>query len=249
MIRINCDIGERGTDHPVDRSLIDHIHIANIACGGHAGDPDSASAFSALARSRGVDVAAHLSYPDRANFGRVSMNLAPAALISALDEQRALLPEADLVKFHGGLYNDSCVHKDLADRLGHWLAENGIRRVLAPARSAMARAALDRGIGVLAEAFAERRYRLCPVSRQLTLLDRTHGKALIDDCDEAVAQALAMIREGRVRALIDDSDGDERWASVAIRCETLCVHSDSSIALTLARRLAELDVDGFHVHA
>jgi UPF0271 protein len=233
----------------VDLALIDHIHIANIACGGHAGDPESVAAFTDLARSRGVEIAAHVSYPDRANFGRVSMNLTPAALRSAIDDQLSLLPGVERVKFHGALYNDSCVREDLAGQLADWLAANDIRSVLAPDRSAMARAAEKRGIGVLAEAFAERRYRLCSTSRQLTLLDRSHAKACIDDCDEAVAQALVMLREGRVRALFGETDGDERWASVPIRCETLCVHSDSSISLALARRLAELDVDGFHVHA
>ena len=61
---INCDIGERGADHPQDRELMAYIHIANIACGGHAGDETSIEAFRALAEKHEVEVSAHLSYPD-----------------------------------------------------------------------------------------------------------------------------------------------------------------------------------------
>ncbi len=38
MISINCDIGERGPDHPVDIELMSYIQIINLACGSHAGD-------------------------------------------------------------------------------------------------------------------------------------------------------------------------------------------------------------------
>lgn len=38
MLKINCDMGERGQAHPVDDQLMAMIDIANIACGGHAGD-------------------------------------------------------------------------------------------------------------------------------------------------------------------------------------------------------------------
>ncbi|MBE0665952.1 MAG: LamB/YcsF family protein, partial [Candidatus Aminicenantes bacterium] len=60
MMRINCDIGERGHDHPVDRRLMEVIHIANLACGGHAGNSASVQAFRALAEENGVELAAHL---------------------------------------------------------------------------------------------------------------------------------------------------------------------------------------------
>jgi len=85
MMRINCDIGERGPGHATDRKLMEVIHIASLACGGHAGDSGSVKAFSALAEENGVELAAHLSYPDRENFGRRPMRLPASALLAALE--------------------------------------------------------------------------------------------------------------------------------------------------------------------
>ena len=60
---INCDIGERGIGHNIDDTLMSMIDIANIACGGHAGDVKSVEYYRKLAKQNGVKVTAHLSYP------------------------------------------------------------------------------------------------------------------------------------------------------------------------------------------
>jgi len=117
-MRINCDIGERGPGHAVDRRLMEVVHIANLACGGHAGDRASVQAFRALAEEHGVELAAHLSYPDRPNFGRRVLAMPLPALLASLDEQLALLPSPKRVKFHGALYNESCRSRELAAALG-----------------------------------------------------------------------------------------------------------------------------------
>ena len=82
---INCDIGERGSQHPTDLELMNHIGMANIACGGHAGDEESIAVFSRIAKEKGLQIAAHLAYPDRLNFGRVSMTIAVKELLAGLD--------------------------------------------------------------------------------------------------------------------------------------------------------------------
>jgi len=158
MIQINCDIGERGPLHEDDRRLMEFVHIANLACAGHAGDRESVKAFLTLAKERGVGISAHLSYPDKANFGRASMDLPEAGLLAALDEQLALLPGVRLVKFHGALYNDACRDARLAELLAGWLMRNNIGSLLAPADSELAAAAQRLGITVLREAFVDRRY-------------------------------------------------------------------------------------------
>ena len=53
------------------------IHIANLACGGHAGDAETVGVFRTLAEKNRVAVSAHLSYPDTEHFGRISMDMAP----------------------------------------------------------------------------------------------------------------------------------------------------------------------------
>lgn len=235
---INCDIGEQGPLHEGDRRLMDFIHIANLACEGHAGDRQSVEAFRALAGERGVGLAAHLSYPDRANFGRASMALPEGELLAALDAQLALLPGVRMVKLHGALYNDVWWDQRLADLLAGWMARKGIDRVLAPAGSAMAAAAHKAGIAVLREAFADRRYSWDQAAGGPRLASRSEAGAVISDVDEAVAQAAEIIRRGRVNVSGDPARPD--WREV--KADTICLHSDSPAAAELAARLrAELD--------
>jgi len=237
MMRINCDIGERGPGHAVDRRLMKVIHIANLACGGHAGDRASVQAFRALAVANGVELAAHLSYPDRANFGRQHLDMPLPALLSSLEEQLGFLPGVPRVKFHGALYNESCCDRDLAAALGAWLAAAGIREILAPDDAAIARAARGQGIAVLREAFAERRYEYDGTGRRLGLVDRSRAHASIGDLETALAQAEEIVRRRRVN--VNHSPGGRlRWR--AIVADTICIHSDSAIALDLAAGLRRL---------
>lgn len=237
MMRINCDIGERGADHVIDRQLMEVIHIANLACGGHAGDRASVEAFRELAGRNGVAVAAHLSYPDRSGFGRRTVSLPAARLIAVLEEQLALLPGVRAIKFHGALYNDSCRDRGLAVCLADWLAAAGVRQVLAPADSELAAEAGRRGIAVLREAFADRRYAIDHRSRRLVLVDRSQPQAVIGDLDAALAQAGEIVLRGRVDSR-PGPPGRPQWRPIA--ADTLCVHSDSPIALELARGLRRL---------
>lgn len=237
MIQINCDIGERGPLHDGDRRLMDYVHIANLACDGHAGDRETVEAFRRLAAERGVGVSAHLSYPDKPNFGRASMALPEAELTAALDAQLALLPGAKLVKFHGALYNDACRDAALAETLAGWLMRNDIGAILAPADSELAAAAGRLGITVLREAFADRRYAWDAATGRLALAPRKHG-GVITDVNEALAQAEEIIKRGRVSVSGDPANPDWR----PIKADTVCIHSDSPIALELARGLrAALD--------
>ncbi|UCF98926.1 MAG: LamB/YcsF family protein [Spirochaetaceae bacterium] len=240
-ILINCDIGERGAQHPLDRELMRYIHIANIACGGHAGDGASIAAFRQLAEDNGVGVSAHLSYPDRKGFGRVRMSISPEELLKSLSAQRNLMPDVRMVKFHGALYNESCRDAELAMMLANWLVAESVATVLAPDRSEMARACTTLGIAVLAEGFCERRYRYDPEADRLELVNRSKDYASILEIDQAVQQARSMVRDKRVRAVVEKSDGvlDYRW--LPVRAQTICIHSDSPLSLELVKHLREID--------
>ncbi|MHB0996212.1 MAG: LamB/YcsF family protein [Elusimicrobiales bacterium] len=236
MIQINCDIGEKGPLHDEDRQLMEFIHIANIACDGHAGDKETVDSFRTLAQASGVGVSAHLSYPDKPNFGRASMDIPEADLLASLDRQLALLPGVKLVKFHGALYNDACRDSALAETLAGWLMRKDIGTLLAPADSELAAAAGRLGITVLREAFADRRYAWDP-SGHLCLAPRKGG-GVITDVAEALAQAEEIVKRGRVNVSGDPARPD--WRD--IKADTVCVHSDSVIALELVKKLrAALD--------
>lgn len=241
MIRINCDIGEREPDNKTDIELMKHIHIANIACGGHAGDEETVAVFRRLAKEYNVGVAAHLSYPDKENFGRVSMDISEKNLLKALDEQYKMMPDVKMVKFHGGLYNDCAGDKELARLLADWLSENSIEAVITPDKSEMAKAASVAGIRVISEAFAERAYNFDPGTGRLSLVSRAKKYACIHDCEAAVAHSEMILKNGVVEAYVDTGEGDPKREKAAINAETICIHSDSVIALELASRLADLN--------
>jgi UPF0271 protein len=235
MITVNCYIGERGADHPVDIELMKVIGAANVACGGHAGDEASVKAFLKMAKARGVKVTAHLSYPDKENFGRKSLAMPAEKLAKALDAQYALMPEVKTVKFHGALYNDANVNVALARFLVDWMKEKGVRKVVTLSDSELASEAKKAGLKVVAEAYAERNYAYDPGKKQLTLSSRAKDYGSITDCDAAIKHATRIINEGQVSAYVDDTIRID----VPIKVETICIHSDSKIALDLAKRLAE----------
>lgn len=237
MMRINCDIGERGPDHAVDRKLMEVIHIANLACGGHAGDSGSVKAFRALAEENGVELAAHLSYPDRPNFGRQVIRISEPSLLASLDEQLGLLPDVQRVKFHGALYNESCRNPHLAEILTQWLEQAAIREILAPADAAITFSARSRGITVLREAFAERRYEYDETDQRLYLINRSQAHASITDLQEALEHAEGIIKRQRVNIRRQHSS-QPLWKTIG--ADTICIHSDSAIALDLAIRLRRL---------
>ncbi|NQU65771.1 MAG: LamB/YcsF family protein [SAR324 cluster bacterium] len=238
MITLNCDIGERGPDHPIDVELMSHIQVANLACGGHAGDETSVKAFLTLAKQNNVDVSAHLAYPDKENFGRKSMDIPVTELFDSLNQQFTLLPDITLVKFHGALYNDAAVDTDLATSLAGWLISKKINQVITFPGSELAKECAAFGITVINEVFAERRYAFDTESKRLTLVNRNKPYASITEVDEAVLHTKEMIEAGAVSAIVSDEGGTLTKQIVPIQTDTVCIHSDSTIALELVKALA-----------
>ncbi len=235
-MKVNCDIGERGIDNVTDIELMKYIDIANIACGGHAGNSQSVAFFSELAQQHKVTVSAHLSYPDKENFGRTSMNIGIHELEDALDHQYALLPDTPIVKLHGALYNDCWHNHLLSEKITDWFVNQKIHTVITPENSALAVSCKEAGIKVITEAFAERRYNLNIESNKMSLVSRKHAMASIVDLEEALAQSKS-IKNGEVKVFIN---GTMETTSHSITAETICIHSDSAIALNLAKRLRDV---------
>ncbi len=238
MIKINCDIGEREPDNKVDIELMKYIQIANIACGGHAGSKETVSVFRKLAIENDVEVAAHLSYPDIENFGRVSMDISVGALKGSLDEQYNMMPDVKMVKFHGGLYNDCSTDPVLAEHMCQWLVANDIEKIITPDKSELEKAGIAKGLKIITEAFAERRYDYNPETQKLSLVNRKKSYACIHDCEEAVEHSGNILNKGFLNAIIELEDGTTKTDKINISAETICIHSDSEIALELAQRLS-----------
>jgi UPF0271 protein len=126
-INLNADLGEGYGPWTMgdDAAMLAIVNSANVACGGHAGDPDVMRRTLRLAREHGVSIGAHPSYPDLRNFGRRAMSLTPAELENQLAAQiGALMGIAAMegvrvshVKPHGALNNQACVDRALADTI------------------------------------------------------------------------------------------------------------------------------------
>lgn len=220
-ITLNLDAGERADETP---ELWRVPHALSIACGGHAGDEALAARVVAAALDAGAAIAAHPSYPDRAGFGRTSLEVAPEALEAEIHAQcmflRRLAEAAGAriaaVKPHGALYHDASARDAVA---GAVLA--AARRALGDdvvlvgrAGGALARLA---GPRFLREGFADRG--TLPSGE---LVPRGQPGALLLDPDEVAARARALCASGEV--------------------DTICVHGDSPGSLALARAArAEID--------
>jgi len=83
-IDINCDVGEGIGNEP---DLLPLISSCSIACGGHAGNEASMRDLVRLAKKHKVRIGAHPSYPDKENFGRLSIKMAKADLIATIQQQ------------------------------------------------------------------------------------------------------------------------------------------------------------------
>ena len=182
------------------------------------------------ARELRVRLGAHPSYPDRANFGRKSMAMAPAALRASLVEQITALREVAAregvsvhhVKPHGALYNDA--HHDSALAAVIVEALRQVDRALAIVvsdTSQMASAARAAGTPVIREAFADRRY-----NADASLVSRKEAGSLLS-IEEAADQAESLVRRRAVTA----RDGSR----VAIAFDTICIHADMDQALERLR--------------
>ena len=220
MIHINADIGEIPA-HIADgtqEALLPYLTAVNIACGGHAGTPDTMRVSLEQAARYRLEIGAHPGYPDPANFGRLELEMPLEAVSRTVFEQVAALAafgcELRHVKPHGALYNQAARRPELAQAIARGVARYSRHLTLVGlARSVMLDVFAAEGFPVQAEAFADRRY-----NPDGSLVARSLPHALIEDPAEAAAQALSMAASGAIH--------------------TICVHGDTPGAAAIAKAVA-----------
>ena len=247
-IDLNGDLGEsfgawRMGD---DDALLALLSSANIACGFHAGDPEIMRHTVAQAVAHGVAIGAHVSLPDLQGFGRREMSVTPAEAhaltlyqIGALHAfTRAAGTRLAHVKPHGALYNMAARDAVLANAIARAVRDFDPQlRLFGLAGSALIEAGQTLGLAVAAEAFVDRRYRA-----DGSLQPRREAGAVIEDIEQALAQALGIARDGVVHTL------DRQ--RVQLHADTLCLHGDGIHAVQLARKLrSELEAAGLQIVA
>ncbi|GKX52257.1 LamB/YcsF family protein [Budvicia aquatica] len=233
QIDLNADLGEQ--DNGVDQALLALVSSVNIACGWHAGSPLMMKKCVSWAIQQGVAIGAHPSFPDRDNFGRLEMTLPDDEIYSGVQYQiGALMAIAQAqggkvvhVKPHGALYNMAARDARLSEVIVAAISDLDPQLVLfGLAGSEMIAAAKRAGLSSVEEVFADRGY--CADG---SLVKRGTPGALIEDEEQALAQTLTMVREGKVCAI------DGRW--VAVNAGTICLHGDGAHALAFARRIRD----------
>ena len=234
-IDLNCDLGE--TTLPWHESheptLMDLVTSANVACGGHAGDDSSMHAVCERAAELGVTIGAQVSYPDRENFGRVRMTLAPTALADTLHHQYAVLAaiarshgtRVSYVKPHGALYNAVVREPDHADVVVNLARHHGVALFGLP-NSMTESLAAEHGVRFVREWFADRGY-----LANGELVPRSRPDALVTDPSLVASRVARLIRDG----VVDCVDG----VALRLECNTICVHSDTPDAARLLRAVRD----------
>ena len=229
-VDLNCDMGEvaESVTGGVQEKLLCDVTSANVACGGHAGDAEMMQATVEQCLRHGVAIGAHPGYEDRANFGRIELKLRREEIAASVHQQVLALAEIAArcgarvghVKPHGALYNQAAREHDLARGIAEGVARWRKDVVLVGlAGSVMLEEFRAAGFRVAAEAFADRRY-----EADGSLRSRKFADALLRNPEEAAAQAVRIVEQGRVIA----ADG----STVTLDAQTICIHGDTPVSYT-----------------
>lgn len=232
-IDLNSDLGEGFGAWTMgeDAALLEIVTSANIACGFHAGDPSTMRRTCQEAADRNVRIGAHVGYRDLAGFGRRFIDVEPEHLrddvlyqIAALDAfARRAGTRVRYVKPHGALYNALVSHAEQAAAVVAGVRDfDPALPVVGLPGSVFLEAAERAGTATVPEAFADRAY-----TAEGRLLSRRSPGAVVHDAALAARRCVSMVTEG----VVDSVDG----TPVTVRPASLCVHSDTAGAVTIAR--------------
>ncbi len=215
--------------------VMPYISSANVACGGHAGDPLVMNATVLAAKSHNVGIGAHPGYPDLMGFGRRHMALTPEEIRHHLVYQIGSLHafcqvhqvKLQHIKPHGALYLDALENPHTAGAIVRAVRDidpSLFLVTLAGKKSEnMCRMAEEMGLRVILEAFPDRAY-----TSQGTLTPRSQPNALITDPGLVAKRALDMA-EGFV--ITEDE------SRLELDVQTICVHGDNKEAVNLVRSI------------
>lgn len=243
-IDLNADVGEMHAD--LDARIVEVVTSVNIACGGHAGDDASMRRVATLAAERDVRIGAHPSYEDTAGFGRVRQDVPTPVLTAQIVAQIERLAHVspagvDYVKPHGALYHAAATDLAVAEALVSAVITASERlgtclSLMGQPRSLYVESAAAAGTTTILEGFADRAY-----LADGRLVPRSEPGAVLSDTHDVVRQVAGLAR-GEVVTV----DG----RVIAMRAESVCVHSDTPGSADLARRIRDhLEESGIVVRA
>lgn len=232
QVDLNADMGESFGPWKMgdDAALLESVTSANIACGGHAGDPDVMAKTMGIALSKGVGIGSHPGFVDIQGFGRRRITMPLSSLQNSIRVQvgatlgmaNALGATVRHVKLHGALGN--MTSEDEAMAHGCYQAAlsahpDAILMVLAA--TAQERAARSLGARFACEIFADRAY-----NDDATLVDRSLSGAVIHDAELAGQRMVDMVK---AQAIITESG-----KRIETPIDSICCHGDTPEAVEIA---------------
>lgn len=234
-VDLNCDLGESFGAYRIgnDEEILDFVTSVNVACGFHAGDPSVMRKTVELAAQKGVQIGAHPGLQDLIGFGRRNLSITAQEAydivvyqIGALDGfLKAEGLRMQHVKPHGALYNMAAKDKNLSKAIVKAIYNINADLILfGLAGSELIKAGKEIGLRTASEVFADRTYQ-----SDGSLTARSEKNALIENDDEALAQVVRMVKEGKVKS--------QQGVDVSLQADTICIHGDGAHALEFARRI------------
>ena len=234
-IDLNADLGEGYGPWRMgeDEALLELVSSANIACGFHAGDPAIMDRTVRQALVRGVDVGAHVGFPDRQGFGRRQMQIEVGELAAMVTYQLGALAglasaaghRMTHMSFHGALGNMAAADAALASPLVRAVAAFDPTLIISSSSSrAIEDAAAQCGLRVASAFLADRAY-------------DDAGLLVPRKLPDSVIKDEALVLE-RVRRLVEDgSVVTYSGKSLSMRPRSILVHGDTPGAVALARTI------------
>lgn len=244
-IDINCDMGEGYGAYDIgnDAEMLRVATSANVACGFHGGDFSVMARVFRAAKTAGVAIGCHPGYPDLWGFGRREMTFTTGELQELTAYQigaaaavaKFVGHRITHVKVHGAmghlLMNDAPACEAVAEAIKRVDPELVVVVLVGTRFEEVGEAA---GLRLAREIFADRAY-----TDDGRLVSRKIPGAIIHDPDAAAERMVQMVREG---AVITQSG-----KRLPGRIDTICVHGDTSGALSIARavrtRLGEIGAE------
>ena len=234
-IDINSDLGEGFGPYAIadDEALMGVITSANVACGYHAGDPVVMDRTIRLALDHGVDLGAHVGYPDRMGFGRRHIQMDLAELEKHVLYQLGALnglarPVGHRITHmnpHGALGNLACADRAVADALVKATsAFDPEIAFLVLTGTRLEAAAREAGCRTFSLFLADRAY-----TADGQLAPRSAPGAVIKDIPTVIARVQRLLAGGGIKTI------DNMTLNADV--QSILVHSDTPGALTVARAI------------
>ena len=242
-IDLNADLGEGFGPWRMgeDEALLEVLTSANVACGFHAGDPTIMASTVRIAKTRSVDIGAHVGYPDIQGFGRRAMAIDPSELANLVVYQLGALAGLARVaghhmshmSFHGALGNKVAQEHSLAEVLVAAVASFDNSLIISTSPSdAIESAAARHGLRIARTFLADR-----ACDEQGLLIPRGMPGAVIHDPDTVLARVRQLLSDGSVTSY--------GGARVKMSVQSILLHGDTPSALNLARLVrSEIEARG-----